>query len=244
MLRELWNWDEFKREMVPAGDPNLARKIVYRGQASSDWNVTSSFDRDCPDRADRPAYYRKLLAFFAYQVRQYGEDLDDMAPSDRAAIAQHYGMPTRLIDWSTSPYVAAFMAFYSAVSERRMELGDRVAVWALDCTRFAELNAGLDAQFGIVKTRRLENDRVWRQGGLFIEAIGDCAALDDYLERRAGGGGSGLVKWTLPASEAAIALNDLIQMGLSPAALFPDRGGAAKYVRLRMAMDRLSEDRS
>ncbi len=49
------------------------------------------------------------------------------------ALGQHYGVPTRFLDWSESPYVAA----YFAVSGARFKLNEensrnRLAVWALD----------------------------------------------------------------------------------------------------------------
>jgi FRG domain len=215
--------------------------MVYRGQADANWGLTSSFDRECAAVVkDRPVYFKKLLSFFAYQLRQYGEDLDGMSDDDRAAIAQHYGMPTRLIDWSGSPYIAAFMAFSSALWEGRCGMGKRVAIWALDLPRFSELNGKIDPQFKLVKSRRLENDRVWRQSGLFVEAAGSGVALEAYLAERAGDDSDiGLIQWTIPTNQTAKALNDLILMGVTPATVYPDRDGASKYVRLRMALDRL-----
>jgi hypothetical protein len=217
--------------------------LVFRGQADARWKIVSSFDRDCGSAKEgRSAYFGRLLSFFAYQLRQYGEDLDHMTHGDRAAIAQHYGMPTRLIDWSMSPYIAAFMAFYSALAEARCGPGQRVAIWQLNLDRFRILTNCEDRQFEIVKSRRLENDRVWRQSGLFIEAVGDAAELDAYLENQvADGEDFGLIQWTIPSSYAAAALNDLILMGVTPATVYPDRDGASKYVRLRMALDRLDK---
>lgn len=237
--RNLTAWEDFKREIalaVPARD----RRLIYRGQADAAWSLSSSFDRECPSHvSNRKNYFAGLLRFFCYQLRQYGEDLDPMSDGDRAAIAQHYGMPTRLIDWSRSPYIAAFMAFYSALSEGRCGAGKRIAIWELDLQRFIELNEA-DPQFRIVKSRLLENDRVWRQAGLFIEAIGNKVDLDDYLAERAGDDGEpGVRQWTLPTSQARTALNDLILMGITPATVYPDRDGASKYVRLRIALDRL-----
>src|SRR3954466_15221999 len=215
MRRNLRSWSDFKRDITPGAKHWRERSTVYRGQADASWGLVSSFDRECgADVANRSVYFRRLLGFFAYQLRQYGEDLDPMSHSDRAAVAQHYGMPTRLIDWSSSPYIAAFMAFYSALSEDRCGMGKRVAIWSLDLNRFRELNCLAEPQFQIVKSRLLENDRVWRQSGLFIEAIGHGGGLETYLEERAGDdANTGLTKWTVPSSQAVKALNDLILMG-------------------------------
>jgi hypothetical protein len=159
------DWQYFKTRISDIlGEQELAsRPFIFRGQADDNWGITSSFDRHCPGTVDnRDSYYENKLAFFAYQLRQYGEDLDLLSRGDRGAIAQHYGMPTRLIDWSTSPYVAAFMAFFSALTENRLEAGSRIAIWSLDVERFRALCPAEAALFRIVKTRLLQNDRVWR----------------------------------------------------------------------------------
>ncbi|NWG93644.1 MAG: FRG domain-containing protein [Parvularculaceae bacterium] len=240
-------WADFKRhfaeDLSSAG--RLIETFAFRGQADSRWNICSAFDRACSSEIqDRTAYYRKMLGFFSYQVRQYGEDFDGMKAADKAAIAQHYGMPTRLIDWTKSPYVAAFMAFSAAIIENRMSDGARVAIWALNLIEYENAVAASPEApcFSKVETRRLENDRVWRQAGLFIEATSAEVDFTSYVEKLEGAAAAVILrKFTIPAREAQAALNDLILMGLTPASLYPDRDGAAKYVQLRMALDRHSE---
>lgn len=242
------SWAQFKRDFRESLDQAgpVIENYVFRGQADARWGIESSFDRICPKSVkNRDRYYRKMLAFFVYQLRQYGEDLDGKTRQDRGAIAQHYGMPTRLIDWSRSPYVAAFMAFYAALTEDRIKLGSRVAIWAIDVQLLGQLCGDEDSGFEIVKTRLVENDRVWRQSGLFVEATGSENRLDKWIERATGKleneHSASMIKYTIPGDQAAEVLNDLILMGLTPATIYPDRDGAAKYVRLRVALDSLQE---
>lgn len=235
------SWEQFKRDyfgQLSVSKNLMIEQFVFRGQADAGWGIESSFDRACPSNvSDLNAYYERLLKFFCYQVRQYGEDLDGLTRQERGSVAQHYGMPTRLIDWSKSPYVAAFMAFYAALTEGRCGIGKRVAIWAMDVERFEMISGETFSPFKIVRTRVLQNDRVWRQAGLFVEAVGNEKSMDRYLAKCANGGDCGLTKFTLPTSEASTALNDLILMGLTPATIYPDRDGAAKYVRLRLALE-------
>jgi hypothetical protein len=51
-------------------------------------------------------------------------------PLQVAAYAQHYGVPTALLDWSFDPWIAA----YFAAEDFLLKTNDDIAVWALDCS--------------------------------------------------------------------------------------------------------------
>jgi hypothetical protein len=51
------------------------------------------------------------------------------------ALAQHYGVPTRMLDWSLDPYVAAYFAAVSAAMADSTVGGDLV-VWAVSKSLF------------------------------------------------------------------------------------------------------------
>lgn len=58
---------------------------------------------------------------------------DDMA--ELAALAQHYGLLTRLIDWSYDIYVALYFACMGAIkdhTEKGLESNDTMVIWALN----------------------------------------------------------------------------------------------------------------
>jgi FRG domain len=234
-------WSQFKNsidELTNSSGFSFYRR-VFRGQADSDWGIISSFDRFClPEHAIDRKYYEGKIRFFSYLLIQYGENITQLSVEDQASIAQHYGMPTKLIDWSASPYVAAFMAAYSALDEGRIELGKRISVFCLDLDLLEAAHSGLRNHFRVVKPKTQKNDRVWRQSGVFIEPIGDysdlCEAIN-FLDES-----SPLKKFTIPTRLCCDILNDLINMGLTPSSIYPDRDGAAKYVRLRLALDKYS----
>jgi hypothetical protein len=104
MRLEVANIDEaikIASEGARAGEWDL-----FRGQANSNWQVTSSAER-LSDSQRQEAFERfKRFAGWAQDVAGMARYFAD--PDSMWAIAQHYGIPTMFIDFSDDPRVAAF----------------------------------------------------------------------------------------------------------------------------------------
>jgi hypothetical protein len=92
--------------------------VVYRGQANSEWGLYSSFARMMklePKIRDIDSLHieEDMLTYFSDRARLYKEiqtNRENLNVYDWWGFMQHYGAPTRLLDWSLSPYVALYFA--------------------------------------------------------------------------------------------------------------------------------------
>ena len=99
--------------------------FVYRGVASKEWGLETSLKRLGPAYLD---VERPLMRNFA-KYAQPGE-IPSSALWFRLAVAQHHGLPTRLMDWTVSPRVATHFATFE--EEHYDKDG---AIWAVDVVK-------------------------------------------------------------------------------------------------------------
>ncbi len=103
------SWDELQKEIFSGvWDPRIMRyrdSCVYRGCSDKNWSLRPLLNRVC---AHDLSLEKQMLRSF----RKYG--YADLTPGasfwQTVAIAQQYGLPTRLLDFTYSPLVAAHFA--------------------------------------------------------------------------------------------------------------------------------------
>jgi hypothetical protein len=159
---------------------------------------------------------------------------------------QHYGAPTRLLDWTGSIFVAA----YFAVAEEPDCDG---AIWAIELgTLYAkteERQAGWSTQVPNARVRRpispgapqllgsvwpiMKTDRMGPQQTSFTMSnyatVDHADILDDIMPPATATGGT-YAKLTIPAKKKLTFLRHLRRMNVTPATLFPGLDGQGRTV--------------
>lgn len=159
------------------------------------------------------------------------------------ALAQHYGVPTRLLDWSRNPYIAAFFAALNTSDDK----GDELCVVAIDRTAINDIqhyNSVEDNGLIFVEVPSWANVNLFAQKGLFtlIEINQDPdneftnstveSAIESLIELTERNGtlfsGKVLVKFCLDGIHRQRLLEYLLSMGISHTTVQPNLYSAVK----------------
>lgn len=152
------------------------------------------------------------------------------------AVAQHYDVPTRLLDWTERSFVACYFAASSANFEVDSQKMPRIAIWALDTTHSNDWEA-----VSIIRTPGGTSKNQAAQSGLFTTHNVREPSFTDHYQPEAledvqeiyglGSTANSLLKITLPLFEAPTLLLLCKKLGVDGSTLFPGYHGVAKSVR-------------
>ena len=224
--------------------------IYFRGHGSSKFALTTTLQRNGRNRLER--YCAETLQQFhrhaeaALNIRIDMNNGDDY--SMLLGLAQHFGLPTPLLDWSTSPYVAAFFAFADALENRaaRQE-AEKIRIFALTepfVTSHRTPSVVLPYFKPYVSPLEMSfrnNPRLYAQQGCFI--VTNHSDLSGVIRKaELDNGKEYLFAVDMPARLAVEVLQDLAYMGLSGATLFPGLDGVSRMLKHEMAFGHLAPE--
>lgn len=223
---ETLSWQEFKA-YLPKLDVN---RHVFRGQASS-WSLRTSFHRT--GRCDLWRYKKEDIYHIQRELLPYTSAfLDVKSPTLTGGLynlAQHHGYPTPILDWTYSPYIAAFHAFRKEPSH---ELGPdhKARLFAFDRTDWANSADGTayltctDPHVTFLDLAPIENKRALPQQALSM--VTNLDNIEQYIKFVEGQKKLRfLTVIDIPWSERSIVMRDLRIMGITAASMFPGLDG-------------------
>lgn len=236
-------------------DPRTGRRRdtgVYRGSADAVRMLLTSLDRLGTEAHSKRDLESHILRNFARQSRPHVDAAAD--EWELLFAAQHHGVPTRLLDWTYSPLVAAHFATVAASH------GSERAIWRLDWRavhrRFgfpelalftrdldATLNEGkgtltpwalfdswpADRQFACMVEPPSLDARIVAQSAVFTFTSDTSCSFDAFLERH--GLADALTRFVIRAQDVACVRDQLDIVGMDERRLFPDLDGVAEGLR-------------
>jgi FRG domain len=209
----------------------LSEIVLYRGQSRSGNLVPSIARRDA--KADTAALEKKILS----QLTLMGAALlpsTNLTPLELLVIAQHYGLQTRLLDWTSNPLAALYFACAKEVS------GDTF-VYALEADRVLVEDVYSKDPFEITKTRvfqpRLSNPRIVAQHGWFTlhrysRRAGSFVSLEKNPDTK-----DLLTEIRIPKEQREEILRALDRHGVNRRSLFPDLEGLCLHLNWKFELD-------
>jgi hypothetical protein len=252
------NLSDFLAKVTPvAPDPMTGRRRdtgVYRGAANAAWPLFTSLDTlggVSPPHAKADLEEHILRNFIRYSRPYFATPpVNDW---EVLVAAQHHGLPTRLLDWTYSPLVAAHFATVEG------QPGADRAIWRLDwkavhrrfrLPELALLIQDLEGAFGeerpftpwtlfaspkngrefacMIEPPSLDA-RIVAQAATFTLCSDKRQSFDCFLERHELG--SALTKFVVPAGEAGRLRDQLDLVAVDERRLFPDLDGLAAHLR-------------
>jgi hypothetical protein len=220
---------------------------IWRGQRDSTWLLESSLHRANPKVAGDATLTQLHLTGFKRAALGRLPDLDFHASDNRWwAAGRHAGLASPLLDWSMSPYVAAFFAFWedpgpAASSECAVfrlgwaMLNSPDAVPVEQDVRPNDLKAYADC-LALVLPCALDNPPMVRQSGVFTRLYPPHADLESWVGNHYREySESILIKYVLPHADRDVALASLRRMNIHAASLFPDIRGSARFCNVSLS---------
>jgi hypothetical protein len=226
-------WDDFRKYVrtLPA------YKFMFRGQGNNKWRLRTSFHRS--KRADLLNWLQNDIAALHQHLSNLTPHFFNLTnPLEHAAfisLVQHHGYPTPLLDWTYSPFIAAWFAFKypdQNASHVRILIFDR-QLWRADWNQVQKI-VPARLHFSVLDAIALNNPRMIPQQAL--STVTNSEDIEDYINRKANErpGRKYLHAIDLPVDHRNEVLAELSSMGITAGSMFPGLDGACNQLKDRL----------
>jgi hypothetical protein len=243
---------EFLAVTKTIGSASSTGTLWYRGASDSAHELLPRLYRSTHPAGRLVAVEREMLAQFRARSRPY-LDSEIQSPWGYLFLMQHYGVPTRLLDWSENAFVGLYFAL--SVAESKGFPTD-AAVWVLDACSWnaatfpgmpspgaalhaddsALLNFGPDRDLDQMATgaaamhAQYNNPRITAQRGVFTVFGRDKQPMEKIFDKD-GFDENVLAQLRFPQGSLEKLYAEVRLLGFRESMIYPDLGGLAIEIR-------------
>lgn len=207
-LKSIQHWHELMENY-------MSNYYKFRGQSDSNWKLIPKAGRPEYLNQNDETIFRQWKRRAKFYLKQ--DQLDNW---EMLSIAQHSGLPTRLLDWSQNPMVALFFCCFENIENDG-------AVFAFPPTKYVktELKNPFEQTSEVVFYQPItSNERLANQYGYFT------VHKNPKKEFKMNSNLGELEKIIIPASLKEKLLLMLNKYGINFLTLFPDLDGLSKHL--------------
>jgi len=235
--REVTNITEFLKVLA---DFQTDTSWVFRGQPT-DKPLLPKVAREAPG-TDGVEKEKLILREFERRIQAFGHS-SCKNDWELLSLAQHFGLPTRMLDWSRSALAALWFACRKANENRK----EKSVVWALQLKEADYLDVrAKESPFEISSTKFFEpmhvSNRISAQEGLFsVHKYAPSAKKFVGIDSNPAYSGR-LVKVTIAPGHCDRVIENLEKCGTHAASMFPDMYGLAEFLSGKYKFSARSEE--
>lgn len=230
------SWVQFKQAIND--QIKIDKRFIYRGHCDSSWALKTSLHRTGQWKTpeDIKFYVEHIVPLVHESVAAWEGRKRNLADQFELAqffaYLQHNGFPTPLLDWTYSPFIAAYFAF-EGINHFEPQC-DHVAVYTFDkdlWLRFYKQSYDYndkDLHVSVLEPSFIGNPKQFLQQGVFIYT--NLEDIESHVIQNQKGGTTFLRKYIMHCSERSSALRELRLMNITAMQLAPSIESVCKKV--------------
>ncbi len=226
-------WADYKKWVADLVKNN--HTYFFRGQQDLTWKLETTFQRYAAKNGITwRDYFDKILPDVDYSSAAFGYRIDNHN-NERdlggfLAKLQHHGFPTPLLDWTMSPYIAAYFALKD-IDPRKVDANGNVKIyifdfqlWRTSYMQVSFLKAENYPFLSEFKPAYVDKQRLVSQ--MAVTTVTNVPDVELYLDNIKNTTGKTFLYYALlPIKERRVIMNELNLMGINSATMFPDFDG-------------------
>ena len=249
--KKINSWDKLEEIL----NTKKYRKWIFRGQSDASWDLISGYLRyarniktiTTPDQkrlGPMNMHEKNMFKKFQAHAHLYLTNLPPKTDTiEWLALMQHHGTPTRMLDWSFSPYVALFFAVESADKQFSLYCMKPDEFRSADEDYFGKLGEDLDTlkkkvfidkrgnkNFLYAYEPKFQHERLVSQQALFTISSSNYESYEQILSNYTLDE-SAIIKLNFQPSLIPEIMKKLSIMNINAATLFPGLDGFCRSLK-------------